>query len=160
MGQVNELLLLAELRQRVRELLGDALAKPSTLAQAERPGGAVRVQPRTPQRLDDVDVAEAREHSLVEERHLEGASTAEALAKGLSVGERRERVRSHTGVQRGLKRIQGAGHDAPKAARVGEPGPPLPDAEPEARVGRLCASLPSPGHAQVHDERAALEAEP
>ena len=73
----------AALRQRLPQHVADAVEQVGDLGAGELVGGAGAVQPRPPQRLVGVDVADAADQGLVEQRPLDlGAAPAQRGAEG------------------------------------------------------------------------------
>ena len=65
----------------------DRVVQPSLVGRPERPGGPQRMEPRGPQRLVGVDVADAGQERLVEQQRLEPAGSSPDPAPEVTHGE-------------------------------------------------------------------------
>ena len=127
----------------------DRVVQPSFVGRPERPGGPQRMEPRRPQRLVGVDVADAGQERLVEQQRLEPAGSPPDQAPEVTHGEGRiERLRSERredrrpadlGDQVAAQRVAAVQPDPAELADVAEPELPavgqLED-QPDIRVLR------------------------
>ena len=145
------------------------------LSGAQRSGFPEGMDPRTPERLDGVNVPDARDRPLIEEQHLDGRprTAAQQRAQPRDRKPAREGLRPKRRVKRHLRAPSFAGSferrgvddgHAPELAGVGEThrGPvhetDLPAHVALVHVGHSIQKLA--GHTERHDQRlAAVEVE-
>ena len=151
-------------RERLGHDLGGGVEHPGHLAASQGVGGAGVVQPRPPERLVGVDVADARHQRLVEQCALDAGALARARPRRAPHGRRRGRA----GRERCARRAPGSPRPATRARPDGRPawarGPSRRDARrcagrrsrggrrrpaPDARAGAGRRRAPRRGHGRA-----------